>query len=269
MDYLSALIYGIIQGFSEFLPISSSGHLALLPHVMKIEDPGVLFDLCMHFGTALAVILYFRKQLKDIFLSIPKILKNPKSDDSYFSKNLILATVTSVILIVILIKPSQWARSPYIIIANQVVFGLILYFADRYQRKVKHEAPFHHRLAMKESILIGLAQALAIFPGVSRSGITLSTAFFLKVNRHEAGAFSFLLSLPIIIAGILKELPHLRDALETDFSMGPLLLGIFSSFIVGFVTIHYFLKIIAKINLGIFTIYRIALSLLMLWFLNS
>ncbi len=267
MSVIDAIVYGVIQGISEFLPVSSSGHLALLPHVMKINDPGVVFDLMMHFGTALAVIIYFRHDL----LRYIKTLRPALFDFSYkqadfnFSRNFIISTISSVILILILIPVSKLARDPWIIIINLSVFGIVLWISDLYNKKnQKIDAPMESGVNLKFAIIIGLAQALAIFPGVSRSGITLTAALFLGMRRKEAGAYSFLLSLPIILAGILKELPHLMHS-EDSQSFIVLGTGVISSFLVGWLTIHFFMKLIGKVELKYFAIYRIAIAALIVW----
>jgi len=258
MTIIEAIIYGIIQGVSEFLPVSSSGHLALLPWVMKINDPGVVFDLMMHLGTAMAVLLYFRNDIKKYLFTLnPKILdKNYSHPDYNFSRNFIISTIASVILILVLIPLSKMARDPWFIIANLSVFGGLLWWADVYNKKnAQVDAPMEKSLNLKFAIIIGLAQAIAIFPGVSRSGITLTAALLLGMRRKEAGSYSFLLSLPIILAGILKEIPDLMKSNDGQ-SLAVLISGVVSSFLVGWLTIHFFMKLIGTIQLKYFAIYR-------------
>ena len=269
MSFYEALIYGIIQGLSEFLPISSSGHLALLPHLMEIDDPGVVFDLMMHLGTAFAVLVFFRKDIFRYAKTFTPALANFKqgTKEQWFVRNFILATFSSVLAIVLLLPISKLARDPSVIIFNLVFFGLILWVADHLNRKrADHlEAPFEMKMCWNLAIIIGLAQALAIFPGVSRSGITLSAALLLGFRRHEAGSFSFLLSLPIILAGILKEVPDLMQAGGDRLSI--LLTGVVTSFIVGWLTIHFFMKLIGKIHLVWFTLYRWITAMILVWVL--
>lgn len=269
MTLLEALVYGVIQGVSEFLPISSSGHLALLPHVMKIQDPGVVFDLMMHFGTALAVITYFRidiiryaKTFNPALVSISK-----GTPEQWFVRNFTVATFFSVLGIVLLLPVSKMARSPNFIIFNLCFFGLVLWISDMINRKkqVHLDEPFHKGMEWKLAIIIGLSQAIAIFPGVSRSGITLSAALLLGIKRKEAGSFSFLMSLPIILAGIFKEIPELMHSSVDHISV--LLVGIVASFVVGLLTIHFFMKLLSKIQLGWFTLYRWGIALLLFWIL--
>lgn len=266
MTAIEAIVYGLIQGLSEFLPVSSSGHLALLPHVMNIKDPGVVFDLMMHLGTALAVILYFRKEISGYVKTLTPSLVNFKqgTSDQWFVRNFIFATFVSVFFIVLLIPVSKVARDPWFIIVNLSVFGVLLWIADRLNQKRSSylESPMESGLQLKLAGVIGLAQALAIFPGVSRSGITLTMALILGMRRRDAGAFSFLLSLPIIVAGILKEIPDLMKEQNSD-QFVVLFLGVATSFIVGYLTVHFFMKLISRIQLGYFTIYRILLAALM------
>lgn len=258
MSPLEAVIYGLIQGLSEFLPVSSSGHLALLPYVMSIKDPGVVFDLMMHLGTGLAVLVYFKKDIARYVRTFTPSLVDLKQggEDRWFVRNFIFATFVSVVMILLLLPISKFARDPWIIVFNLSVFGGILWLADVINRKKTHfEHPMLENMQWKLAGLIGLAQAFAIFPGVSRSGITLTMALILGMRRKEAGAFSFLLSLPIIFAGILKEIPDLmKEQDSTGFIT--LLIGITTSFVVGWLTVHFFMKLIGRIHLVYFAIYR-------------
>lgn len=268
MAWFEAIVYGLIQGLSEFLPVSSSGHLALLPYVMSIKDPGVVFDLMMHLGTALAVIIYFRKDIFSYAKTLTPSLVNLKtgSEASWFTRNFIFATFVSIFFIVCLLLPSKMARTPWIIVFNLSFFGLLLWLADIKNRKNQKllDSPMEKGMQWKLAGLIGFAQALAIFPGVSRSGITLSIALFLGMKRKEAGQFSFLLSLPIILAGIFKEIPDLLKEGNSD-SVGILFIGIATSFIVGLITIHFFMKLIGQIELKYFSFYRWIIAALMAW----
>lgn len=270
MTILTALLYGIIQGFSEFLPVSSSGHLALLPFLMELKDPGVVFDLCMHLGTGLAVIIYFRKRIAELFRDLVPALVNPRSDvpNHHFIRNFILATATSVVLIFALKDISEQARNPWVIAFNQAVFGLVLWWADTVQRR-SHRAEkgsgfFSRALRWRDALIIGGAQALAIFPGVSRSGITLSAAFLRGIDRAEAGAFSFLLSIPVIFGGVVLEIPEILHGIQSgEQSLPVMVTGILVSFMVGLATIHFFMTLIARIQLVWFSGYRLVLALIL------
>jgi undecaprenyl-diphosphatase len=259
MSFLEAIVYGLIQGLSEFLPISSSGHLALLPHVMKIKDPGVVFDLMMHLGTAFAVFTYFWRDILKYARTFTPSLANFSNggEDRWFVRNFIFSTFVSVFFIVLLIPFAKIARDPWFIMMNLFFFGAVLWFADWKNSNYPSllDSPMTKGLQWKIAGLIGLGQAIAIFPGVSRSGITLTVALLLGMKRKEAGSYSFLLSLPIIFAGIFKEVPDLIKTQNQD-SLLILVTGVFTSFIVGWATIHFFMKLIGKIHLRYFAIYR-------------
>lgn len=267
MKLYEAAVYGIIQGLSEFLPVSSSGHLALLPHMMKIQDPGVVFDLMMHLGTGLAVITYFWKDIFHYLKTFTPALASLQEggEDHWFVRNFIYSTFVSVFFIVLLLPVSKFARDPWIIILNLSIFGGLLWASDIYNKRneLRSEGSMLSGMQWKLAGLIGMAQALAIFPGVSRSGITLTMALFLGMRRKEAASFSFLLSLPIIFAGILKEIPDLMKEQDTSGLLA-LLTGVVTSFTVGFITIHYFMTLIAQIKLGYFALYRWLIAGLML-----
>jgi undecaprenyl-diphosphatase len=263
-----ALLYGVIQGLSEFLPVSSSGHLALLPYLMAFKDPGVAFDLCMHVGTAGAVLLYFRAEVGGI---LSGMLPRADPRQRAFFLNFAAATVVSVLCILLLRPFAGAARSPWLIAFNQAFFGLVLLWADRVQRRrdPRPDGFFHEGPRWRDAAIIGAAQALAIFPGVSRSGITLSAGFFLGLGRVSASAFSFLLSLPIIAAGVLVEIPALSREVHSGGLRGDVLLvGVVSAFVVGLATIHIFLRLIRGIGLGWFSAYRIGLALVLVYFLT-
>lgn len=275
MNYLTAILYGAIQGFSEFLPISSSGHLAVLPFLMDFKDPGVLFDLGLHLGTAAAVVWYFRRRILELLgVAGPGLLQLERCDERrVFVRNFIVATAVSAICIFILKPISHFGRSPWLVMVNQAFFGLLLWRADVVQRQKSTAAAenfFSERHRWREAILIGAAQGLAIFPGVSRSGITLTAAFLLGINRRQSSEFSFLLSLPVIVGGVLLELPELRGSLASgQFDLSTLAIGIVVSFVVGLITIHFFLKLISTIKLMWFSFYRLLLATLLLYFLVS
>lgn len=265
MDYIVSVIYGVVQGITEFLPVSSSGHLALLPHFLGVKDPGVFFDLSMHLGTAIAVTLYFRDEILRLVMGFIAIIVTPKkglkNPDRPFVLNMLVATIATFIL-VLLLKPLQdgdWARQPSVISFNLVFCGALMFIADRWGKS--NFPSLKDKFSFVPSLMIGLAQALAIFPGVSRSGATLSAARALGLSRKRAGEFSFILSLPIIFGGFLIELwGHRHDTLAFDFHQ--IVVGLLVSFLVGLLTIHFFMKLISRIGLLPFFIYRVVFALI-------
>jgi len=267
MDSLSAAIYGIIQGLTEFLPVSSSGHLALLPHFLEIKDPGVLFDLSMHVGTAFSIILYFNRDILLLLGQLLKIIKtrNLKLNEGQYVLNMLFSTGISFIFVLLLKGFSEaYARAPQYIALNLFIFGILMWAADYFTKNFSTGKM--EKSALKEAGLIGFFQALAIFPGVSRSGATLTISRFLGLGREEATRYSFLLSLPIILAGFFYKLPKMFNG-ENSFDLGLCLIGMFISFVTGLITIHFFLKIIKKVGFGIFALYRVILSGAIYWYL--
>lgn len=267
MGALEAFLYGLIQGATEFLPVSSSGHLALLPKFLEFKDPGVLFDLGMHLGTAAAIALYFYKDVQSLLVSTVHIGLKRKihAPSDAFCANMMMATfVTGVLGLLLKEFAFTYGRSPLLIAFNLVGFGALMAYADRYSKALDYQVMDSFRPV--HSCLIGFFQVLAIFPGVSRSGATLTIARFLRLSRHEAGRFSFLLSLPLIIAGSVLEFSQLEFS-NLEFDWGYLVFGVFISFVVGLLTIHYFLKWISKMGLWPFAVYRLLLGLLVYFYL--
>lgn len=263
MTYLWALFYGFIQGLSEFLPVSSSGHLALIPYFFKLTDPGVVFDLMMHLGTAIAVILYFKSEVKRLISESLRIIFKRDFNSTVFAQNFIWATICSFVLI-LLIKDLAFTfgRTAKFIGFNFIFFGILMYFSDRSEGKGLDLTEVKN---YKKSMIVGLSQALAVFPGVSRSGITLTSSRFLGMGRVEASRFSFLLSLPVILGSIIFKVPELLDGSATNVGLDIMFLGIIFSFFFGIITIHFFLKMIAKIGLVYFSIYRVIIGSLLIY----
>ena len=258
-----ALFYGFIQGVSEFLPISSSGHLALIPFFMELKDPGVIFDLVMHLGTAIAVILYFWKEVLELIIQFKAFVLRDRSKDTSFFKNFMISTIASFLLILVLKKYAfEYGRTPLMIGINFIFFGALMYLSDRRSGKDIDLTKF---TKLKAAVLIGIAQSFAIFPGVSRSGITLTMARTLQMNRLQASRYSFLLSLPIILGSIVFKLPEILSGEAVSVSGNIMLAGIVFSFVFGLVTIHYFLKLIAKIGLAYFAVYRCIVGALLIY----
>lgn len=259
MSDLFAVIYGLLQGVTEFLPVSSSAHLALLPHLFKFKDPGVFFDLAMHVGTAIAIFCYFYKEifslLKELmYLFIPG---HKGFGQRYWLVNMIISVgATAVFYILLKDLANSYGRNPLLISVNLILFGAFLFFADRFEQGSE---TMHTKESWKKALIIGLAQTAAIFPGVSRSGITITAARFLKISRVESSKYSFLLALPPIFAGII--LKYNGSSINfAAFEWRHVIIGSIISFIVAILTIHLFLKWIQKIGFQIFFFYRILLG---------
>jgi undecaprenyl-diphosphatase len=261
MDVLSSSIYGIVQGITEFLPVSSSGHLALLPHFMNINDPGVAFDLTMHVGTALAVLIYFWRDVCKLLTQYWEcrfFSKEVFHKNAYCINYLFSTIITVVLAFAIKDFAATIGRSILFISSNLIFFGILMFIADKWGRHGAN-GQMDNSIKVKESLLIGLFQGFAVFPGVSRSGSTLTISRFLGISREEASRYSFLLSLPIILGGFILKLPELSSNQSVDLQT--CLVGGVVSLLVGLLTIHLFLKIIKKLGLWIFSIYRIIFAL--------
>lgn len=261
-ETLIAVIYGIVQGITEFLPVSSSGHLALIPYFLGSKDPGVFFDLAMHIGTALAVIVSFRHK---IVVLLKQSLHLTNDSKSHFARNFYFASFITI-LFVFMIKgyAESFGRSPNLIAFNLVFFGAIMWGCDFFGNK---EIDLLKKTDLLRAGLIGLSQSLAIFPGVSRSGITLSSSRILGLSREAAASFSFLLSLPIIIGGFCYKLFGLfknNALLEIDWTS--LAVGVSVSFIIGLLTIKFFMALLSRVGLGIYFWYRLILAAIILYF---
>ena len=258
MEIIHTILLAIIQGLTEFLPISSSAHLILLSEMLGWEDQGQAFDVALHFGTLLAVLFYFKNDLFNMFAR-----SNFKSTNSFIHSQLGIITLATIPVVLFgglfseLIE--QNLRSSIVIAIATIFFGLILFLAD--SRK-KHNNDTVVNLGI--GFLIGLSQVFALIPGTSRSGVTITAGLFLGLSREEAAKFSFLLAIPVIIAASAFKLYQLTQVEVLIFDYLDLLLGIVVSFIVAFLTIKWFLRMVQKIGMLPFFIYRLVLGALIL-----
>ena len=203
MSTLQAVILGLVQGLGEFLPISSSAHLVLVPWLFKWNDPGLTFDIALHIGTLIAVAIYF---WKDWLKLITKGLTDVRSTEGRLFWYLVAATIPGAVVGFLLEKKAETIfREPILIATMLILLGVLLYWADR--RGVKNIEM--NRITFRTSLFIGLSQALAIIPGVSRSGITMTMGLLMGLTREGAARFSFLLAVPIIFGAALVKLPFL------------------------------------------------------------
>jgi len=251
-----AVAYGLIQGLSEFLPVSSSAHLVLAPWFFGWVDPGLTFDVALHVGTLVAVVAYFRR---DWWHLIVKGFTETWSPEGRLFWYLIIATIPGGIGGFLLEKKAETAfRDPVLIALFLMVMGLVLFAADR--RGAKKRGMKTITLAM--SLGIGISQVLAVIPGVSRSGITMTTGLAGGLTREAAARFSFLLSTPIILGAAMVKMPHLLShpsLITMDF-----LVGVVVSCVTGFATIGLFLRFIQTKSFLPFVVYRLALGVLVI-----
>jgi undecaprenyl-diphosphatase len=259
---VEVIILAIIQGLTEFLPISSSAHLILPSAMFGWEDQGLVFDVAVHVGTLLAVMLYFRRDIANLTVGWVQSLGGKHSTESKLAWWVILATIPAGLLAADLIE--TFLRSPYVIAITTIVFGLALWLADATAKQIQTM----EQLTWKQALLIGIAQAVALIPGTSRSGITMTAALMLGLDRVSAARFSFLLSIPIIIlSGGYQGTKLLAE--PTHYDVTAILLGTGLSFVSAFICIHLFLKVIERMGMLPFVIYRLVLGVVLLAVLSS
>ena len=265
MDWVQVVLLAILQGLTEFLPISSSAHLILLPKVNAWTDQGLAFDVAVHVGTLTAVVGYFRRDLRVISQDWFRSLAQQKPvGESRLAWAVLFGTIP-VGLAGLLFKDviETSLRSPLVIAVATIGFGVLLWWADRYGRRERDE----HHLSWKDVLVIGLAQACALIPGTSRSGATMTAGLIMGLSRTAAARFSFLLSIPVIIlAGGLNTLELMHAPGRVDWSA--LLMGALVSALSAYLCIHYFLTLLERIGMLPFVIYRLLLGglLLILYF---
>jgi undecaprenyl-diphosphatase len=256
MDIFQAIILGLIQGLGEFLPISSSGHLVLVPWVFSWEDQGLSFDVALHFGTLIAVVGFFWKEWIAIFSSFfgfQNKIANEKKYPANFLLLLIAGTIPGALAgFLFEEKIETILRSPWVVVTSLIFFGGLLYLADLKAKILKET----NSVSLKEILLIGLAQALALIPGTSRSGITITAALAMGFTRKAAAKVSFLLSTPIIFGATVYKS---KDLFETGFGT-PELIGILVSAIAGFFAIAGLLKLVERVSYKVFFWYRVGLA---------
>ena len=260
MTTFQALVLGVLQGLSEFLPISSSAHLTLAPWLFNWPDPGLSFDVALHFGTLLAVLWYFRREWLRLLRAAGALLVTFHADTVEKRRVLflIVATIPGAIGGLLLESRAESAfRSPALIAATLMVMGIVLWLTDKLRSADKPLSGMHWR----EAILIGLSQVLALVPGVSRSGATITAGRALRFDRESAATFSFLMSMPIIAAAAILKVPGVIR--ETGFT-APLLVGVVASAVSGWLAIAIVMRYVTRHSYGIFAAYRLVLGVIVL-----
>jgi len=251
-----AVVMGIVQGLGEFLPISSSAHLVLVPWLFKWHDPGLTFDIALHIGTLIAVIAYFWRDWVKLIMGA---FQGTKTVEGRLFWYLVLATIPGAIMGLLLEEKAETVfRNPILIAVMLIVLGVILYWADRKGKKLTDI----NNISLGQSLMIGISQALAIIPGVSRSGITMTTGLLFGLTREGAARFSFLLSAPVIFgAGLIKVPDILANPGMVD---APFLIGMLVSALSGAASIGFLLKYVQKKNFLPFVWYRFLLGAVVL-----
>ena len=255
MDVLQAIILGLLQGLTEFLPISSSAHLVLLPKLADWSDQGLLYDVGAHFGSLLALLLYFRKDLARMGAGWVASFSAGDNRDAQLAWFLVIATVPICLAGLLFHPVVERLREPLVIAAATVLFGLLLWWADRCGRRERDLGG----LRIRDAVVIGLFQALAMIPGTSRSGVTITAGLLLGLGREAAGRFSFLLAIPtLLLASGYQLLNASLSAMQVNWVA--LITVSAVSFISASLTIHWFLKLVECTGMLPYVIYRLVLG---------
>ena len=265
MSVFEAIVLGITQGLTEFLPISSTAHLRIVPAFAGWEDPGAAFTAIVQLGTMLAVLLYFREDLLQIARAWLRSLRDRsvrRTLDARLGWYILLGTIPIGIFgLIFKDQIENGARDLYLISIALIVFGLVLLAAEEVGTK---DRPIED-LNRSDGIFIGLWQALALIPGVSRSGSTISAGLFRGLDRPSAARYSFLLSVPAVVLSGLFELKSVIDGSEhTDVGAGSLIIATAFAFVVGYWSIAFLLRWVGHHSMIVFVVYRVALGLLVL-----
>ncbi len=267
MSTLEAIVLGIVQGLTEFLPISSTGHILFVPALAGWPDPGAAFSAVIQLGTMAAVLVYFRTDLWRMAVAFVKsfVGDHPlwRSDDSdaRIGWYIVLGTIPiSIVGIVFADQIETSVRSLSLVAVVMILFSFVLMAADlkgAQDRDVK-------QLTLRDGIIIGLFQALALIPGVSRSGATISGGLFLGLDRESATRYSFLLSVPAVVLSALFELRKIGDSTGASVGVAPTIIATVLAFISGYLAIAFLLRFVRTHNFAVFVVYRVAVGATML-----
>lgn len=265
LDWFHVFILSIVQGLTEFLPVSSSAHLIFVPKLLGWQDQGLAFDIAVHVGTLLAVIAYFRQDIKRM---VPDFIRSLWGKTLTTQAKIVWAVGFATIpvgLVGLFAKDhiENYLRSPIVIAWSTIIFGIMLFVADKLSVRRRDE----EHLNWRDILTIGCGQALSLLPGTSRSGITLTAGLARGLTRQAAARFSFLLSIPVILlAGSLETLTLVKEGEPIAWEL--LGFGVICSALSGYCCIHYFMTLLDKIGVTLFVIYRLLLgSFLLLYFL--
>ena len=259
IEISQAIFLGIVQGLTEFLPISSSGHLVFFQSLFGMEEPQLFFDVMLHFGTLLAVLVYFRRDISGIIRGIGSMLTGKRKDEEgiKFFFLILVATIPTG-LMGFLFK--DWFESlfskPKIVGGMLLITGVILMLT----RLKKNEGKSIEKMKWIDALLIGVAQGIAIIPGISRSGATISMGLFCGLNRELAGRFSFLLSIPAILGATLLEFKKMDSAPD----IATVLIGTATAFVIGTIALAFLMRLIKAGGLFYFSYYCFGVGLLMI-----
>ncbi len=256
MTLFQAIVLGVVQGLAEFLPVSSSAHLTLTPFLFGWKDPGLAFDVALHFGTLVALVWYFRAEWIELTQSAFRIARTRRVESIHDKRLifLIVATIPGGIAGKLLNDYAESTfRAPLLIASALAIMGLLLWSVDRFAAQSRSL----DEITIRDAILIGLAQVMALIPGVSRSGSTITAGRALRLDRASAARFSFLMSMPITFAAVAVKMP---EAIRAEGFSTPLIAGVTAAFISSYFAITVLLRYISRHSFGVFALYRLILA---------
>lgn len=267
MTIIQSIILGILQGIGEFLPISSSAHLILIPYLLGWGESSMAFDIALHFGTLLAVLAIYFKDWWNLFIGAIKNVKaTKKNTEGKMFWYLVVATIPAALIGLLLddIIENFFRGQIWLIALSLALMGIFIYIGDRFaSRKYKGREISFNDITLKQAFLVGCSQAFAVFPGFSRSGTTILAGRLMGLSKEAITKFTFLLSVPIIAGAAILKLGDLVFTLDV-------IIGIFTSFIVGVISIKFLLSYIKKHDFSVFAIYRVAIAIIvyikLIWF---
>ena len=263
MEWNQVVVLAVLQGLTEFLPISSSAHLILLPLLVDWPDQGLAFDVSVHVGTLLAVLAYFRRDLRHMGGDwLQSLAARRPVGESRMVWFLLVGTVpVGAFGLVLTGIGTEWLRSASVIAGATILFALLLWWSDRFGSRTRRNAD----IGWRDVLVIGAAQALALIPGTSRAGITITAGLALGLTREAAARFSFLLSIPVIVlAGSLEAFQAWSS--DAPVAWDAMLAAVLIAFACAYATIHFFLKLVERIGLFPFVVYRLVLGVVLLVF---
>jgi len=262
MDIFQAFILGLVQGLTEFLPVSSSGHLVLVPWWLGWENPGLAFDALLHWGTLMAVVIYFWREWWEMLMALVRKVRGlPAQGKDHLLLAILAGTIPAALLGVLLEDFFEGLfEQPATVAVFMIITGFLLVFAERWTRVQQQGRPIE-KLSYLDAVFVGVGQALAIAPGISRSGSTIAAGLVRGLDRPTAARFSFLLGTPIIFGAGLLKLKDLAAIGAGATGFAPLVVGFLAAFILGVLAIRYLLRYLQNHTLTIFAYYVWAVAL--------
>ena len=256
MDWIQALILGIVQGLTEFLPVSSSGHLVLAQHILGVDEAGVLLEVILHMGTLAAILVYFYDDLKQLLLEFIKGEKDAKNSVLF----LIIATLPAVCVGLVLQDTIESTFTIAIVKWMFMITGLVVGGTYFFKNQPKRE------MVLMIAFCIGLAQTFALLPGISRSGITISVALIMGIQHQKAAKFAFFMAIPVLLGAGLLQVISFEP--QINFSTTPLIVGFISSAVTGYLVISWLLDVISRGKFYLFSLYCFVVSFLAFTFIS-